>query len=71
MTSSAASHSVPIRGHTVFWGVEERNPDWLIPLPGDEVVEEMYKRLDYLVPYYNGKYVEAAAHQHRLLERRL
>ena len=49
------SFSVPVRGHTVFWGVEDRNPDWLIPLEGEEVVSEMLRRLDYLIPRYRGR----------------
>ena len=55
--------SVPVRGHCVFWGRLFLSPEWLWPLRGEEMYTEIDRRMDYLVPHYNGRCVCVCARQ--------
>lgn len=45
MLNFADKHQLPVRGHALFWEVEDANPSWLRSLPNHEVYEAMKKGL--------------------------
>ena len=55
MTYDCVCVSVPVRGHTLFWGVPEHDPSWLDALSPEQLVEEINNRIDRDVEYFAGK----------------
>ena len=46
---------IPVRGHCVFWGVEKRVPEWLFDMTSQQVLDEIDKRINDVVPRYNQR----------------
>ena len=49
--------SIPLRGHNVFWNFERWVPNWLVPMDGNQVKDEMLRRIEYLIPFYRDTWV--------------
>ena len=42
-----------MRGHCLFWNKPGNNPDWVVDLSGEELVEAILRRINYTVPRYS------------------
>ena len=49
--------SIPVRAHTVFWGTGV-DPDWVLELQGQELMEEVDRRMEGVVEQFKGRYVQ-------------
>ncbi|WP_231730818.1 endo-1,4-beta-xylanase [Bacillus sp. AM 13(2015)] len=56
MLNFADRHQLPVRGHALFWEVEDANPSWLRSLPNHEVYEAMKNRLEHAGNHFKGKF---------------
>ncbi|MCM2988171.1 endo-1,4-beta-xylanase [Bacillus safensis] len=56
MLNFADRHQLPVRGHALFWEVEDANPSWLRPLPNHEVYEAMKNRLEHAGNHFKGRF---------------
>ncbi|GLF90572.1 beta-xylanase [Bacillus safensis] len=56
MLNFADRHQLPVRGHALFWEVEDANPNWLRSLPNHEVYEAMKNRLEHAGNHYKGRF---------------
>jgi endo-1,4-beta-xylanase len=54
MIEWARSKGWGVRGHCLFWDVEEDShyPDWVKPLTGQDMVDAVYGRLESAVNHY-------------------
>ncbi len=50
-------YSMPVRGHTVFWGKEQFVPEWLKSLSTSQVVREMVKHAECTVARTRDRYI--------------
>ncbi|MDQ2085817.1 endo-1,4-beta-xylanase [Herbivorax sp. ANBcel31] len=51
-------NDILVRGHCVFWEVEEYVPQWVTQLSDSELMEAIDRRLESVVPRYAGKFVD-------------
>ncbi|CAH1789624.1 unnamed protein product [Owenia fusiformis] len=49
------ARGIPVRGHCVFWGVDQSVPDWLKEYNGTQVRREMTRRVNGVVDRYRGR----------------
>lgn len=56
MLNFADRHQLPVRGHALFWEVEDANPSWLRSLPNHEVYEAMKNRLEHAGNHFKGRF---------------
>ena len=50
----------------MFWSNEANIPDWVKDLSAGELLVEMQRRVEYLVPRYNQRYLTIKRHQWHL-----
>ena len=50
--------SMTIRGHAIMWGILKNNPSYVKVMKGEELRSEVYRRVDYVVDRYKGRYVD-------------
>ena len=54
---SGLLYSVPVHGRNVFCSDDANTPSWLAELTPGELLVEMQRRIEYLVPRYNQRYI--------------
>ncbi|CAH1788825.1 unnamed protein product, partial [Owenia fusiformis] len=54
---SLREHGIPVRGHCVSWGVDERIPDWIRHKTGPMVRKEVTTRINGVVDRFKGRLV--------------
>ena len=47
----------------MFWSDEANIPDWVKDLSAGELLVEMQRRVEYLVPRYNQRYLAIERHK--------
>ena len=47
--------SITVRGHCMYWDVDQFVSEWLKPMTGPQVEVEMQRRIDYMLPRYNNE----------------
>src|SRR5262249_29911168 len=51
-------HNIPMRGHCIFWAVDQWVPPWLKDLPPADVEAEMKGRIKHMTQMFAGKITE-------------
>lgn len=51
-------NDITVRGHCIFWEVEDYVPSWVKSLSNDEIKKAIDDRLESVVPYFAGKFVD-------------
>ena len=46
------ARDIPVRGHCLYWNVDERNADWLKEMSEEQMDIEMQRRMDYMLDHY-------------------
>ncbi|KAK2165907.1 hypothetical protein LSH36_44g04003 [Paralvinella palmiformis] len=50
--------NVTTRGHAVLWSVKDTNPNWAQSLTGDDLVDAVNTRIDYVVKHFKGRLIQ-------------
>jgi GH35 family endo-1,4-beta-xylanase len=57
MLKWCTEHTIPVRGHCIYWEPEKWQPRWLRELNGEELRSAVERRIDSVMTRYQGKVV--------------
>ncbi|TYQ18344.1 UNVERIFIED_CONTAM: GH35 family endo-1,4-beta-xylanase [Acetivibrio alkalicellulosi] len=58
MYNWCVENNITVRGHCIFWEVEEYVPSWVRSLSGTQLRSAMERRLESVVKHFKGKFVD-------------
>jgi GH35 family endo-1,4-beta-xylanase len=52
------AHQIPLRGHNLYWGIDQFVQDWVKNLDDQELTETLHTRARTIAPRYKGRFAE-------------